>query len=73
MENMTKEDIDKVYRNNQSILGFLKAYESVDSDRSGADPEKRISKNTMIEIIMDFAIDNKNILSKYSIEKRQER
>ena len=72
MENITKEDLDKINRNNNSILGFLKAYESIDSDRSGIDPEQRITKNTMIAEIKSFATENKNILSKYNIEVENE-
>lgn len=63
---ITDNDLDKLHRNNQAILGFLKAYESVDNDRTGIDPEQRITKNTMISNIKDFATENKNILSKYN-------
>ncbi len=48
---------------NESIIRCVKYYKETDSDRGGADPEKRLSKLGMVDLIKETAEDQLKILN----------
>lgn len=47
---------------NKTLLKMAKSYKDIAKDRSGADPEKTISKNSMIDLIEETIVDQAKLL-----------
>lgn len=50
--------------NNNAILKFVEAFESVDKDKAGKDQEKPLSKKALVQQIKELALENKKIFNK---------
>ena len=53
--------LERIEANNKAILKFTEAFESVDKDKAGKDPEKPLYKKSIVAEIKGLALENKKI------------